>query len=265
VPFADLPGDIRLHYEDDDFTDPWQPAEVVILQHGQAKSARLWYAWVPSLARDYRVIRVDSRGFGLSPPPPPGYEYSMESLGDDVVHLMDHLAIDKAHVIGDTVGGAIALSLTYRHAERVHTVTCCQSTYKLRGVGYYMGYHDFVRDNGVEAWVRSQHAAHNPQDEWIVREMSKTSVQAVLGSLRGFSNVDLTDILPLINTPALVIQGDADKMRLERAAQMAALLPNGHLAIIPGLSRATQVAPQQSVAVWKDFVQQCQFGRSERT
>jgi 3-oxoadipate enol-lactonase len=140
MPLASLPGEVCLHYEDDDFTDPWRSAEVVILQHGQAKSARLWYAWVPLLAREYRVIRVDSRGFGQSPLPPPEFNYSMHSLhslADDVVLLMDHLEIERAHIIGDTVGGAIALTLTCRHPDRVHTVTCCQSTYKLRGVPYY--------------------------------------------------------------------------------------------------------------------------------
>jgi 3-oxoadipate enol-lactonase len=253
MPFADLPGGVCLHYEDDDFTDPWRPGETVILQHGQAKSARLWYAWVPLLARDYRVIRVDSRGFGQSPLPPAEYRYSMEDLADDLVHLMDVLRVDSAHVIGDTVGGAIALTTAYRHPERVRTVTCCQSTFKLRGVPYYLGYHDFVRDHGVEAWVRSQHTAHDAQDEWVIQEMSKTPARAVMGSLQGFADVDLTDVLPLITTPALVIQGDADAMRLERARELASRLANGHLAVIRGVSRATQVAPEQSVAAWREF------------
>ena len=254
MPFADVPGGVCLHYEDDNFTDPWRPAETVILQHGQAKSARLWYAWVPPLVRDYRVIRIDSRGFGQSPLPPPEYRYSMDDLADDVVRLMDFLHIDTAHLIGDTVGGAIVLTATARHAERVRTVTCCQSTFKLRGVPYYLGYRDFVREHGVEAWVRSQHTAHDEQDEWVIREMSKTSPRAVMGSLEGFADVDLTDELPRITTPALVIQGDADQMRLERAREMASLLGNGRLAMIPGVSRATQVAPERSVAAWRDFL-----------
>jgi 3-oxoadipate enol-lactonase len=265
MPFADLPGGVRLHYEDDDFSDPWAPGETVILQHGQAKSARLWYAWVPLLAREYRVIRVDSRGFGQSPLPPPDFGYSMDCVADDVAHLMDHLDIQKAHVIGDTVGGAISLTLAYRHPDRVHTVTCCQSTYKLRGIPYYMGYHDFVKDNGVEAWVRTQHKSDNPQEEWVVQEMSKTPREAVMRSLCGFSDVDLTDVLPSVQTPALVIQGAADEPRLERARQLASLLPNGHLAILPGISRATQVAPDKSVAAWRDFVYEYHSGRSART
>ena len=253
MPFADLPDGVRLNYEDDDFTDPWRHADTVILQHGQAKSARMWYAWVPPLARHYRVIRVDSRGFGKSLLPPPEYVYRMDDIADDVTHLMDYLGLERAHVIGDTVGGAVALTLTARHPDRIQSVTCCQSTYKLRGVPTCMAYHDFVRDHGVEAWVRSQHSGQDAQDAWVISEMSKTSAQAVMRSLAGFSDVDLTDILPTIGCPALVIQGAADEMRLERARQLASLLPNGRLTVIPGLSRATQVAPDQSVAAWLDF------------
>jgi pimeloyl-ACP methyl ester carboxylesterase len=65
-------------------------------------------------------------------------------MAEDAVHQMDYLGLDKAHVIDDTLGGAIGLMLTYRHPERVHTVTCCQSTFKLRGVPDYIDYYRLV-------------------------------------------------------------------------------------------------------------------------
>ena len=64
MPTAKLDETLEMYYEDDDYTDPWRAPETVVLHHGNAKSSRLWYAWVPLLARQYRVVRLDARGFG---------------------------------------------------------------------------------------------------------------------------------------------------------------------------------------------------------
>ena len=134
MPIAQLPGNLRLYYEDDNFTDPWAPAETVILHHGNAKNSQLWYAWVPRLAGEFRVIRLDARGFGKSSIPEPGYPWSLEGFAMDLANLMDYLEIEKAHVVGETIGGTIALQFAYQFPQRLHTVTTCTSPYKFRGV-----------------------------------------------------------------------------------------------------------------------------------
>ena len=77
MPIVQLDPTLEMYYEDDDYTDPWRTPETVILHHGNAKNTRLWYAWVPLLARQYRVIRLDARGFGRSSIPPEGYDLSL--------------------------------------------------------------------------------------------------------------------------------------------------------------------------------------------
>ena len=49
---------MSIHYEIDDFTDPWVESETIWIQHGFGRSGRFWYHWIPSLARKYRVLRV---------------------------------------------------------------------------------------------------------------------------------------------------------------------------------------------------------------
>jgi 3-oxoadipate enol-lactonase len=263
MPIAHLPGDLHMYYEVDDFTDPWLKAETVVLHHGNAKNARLWYAWVPLLARDYRVIRVDARGFGRSSIPTPGYLWSLEGFATDLVHLMDHLGIDKAHVVGETIGGTIALQFAYQFPDRLHTVTTCTSPYKFRGVPTYLDYLKLVEEQGVEAWVRQ--TAHrrlepgqsDPQhSEWYIQQMSQTAQQVVLETLAYLSTVDLTPILPQITTPALVMVGEGSAMNTpDRTRSLAELLPNGRLVEVPGASGYVQhSAPAQCVAIWRDFV-----------
>src|SRR6202012_5795602 len=75
--------DLDMHYEVDDFTVPWQDQECILMLHGNAESSRAWYAWVPKLARHYRVVRPDMRGFGASTPMPRDYAWTLDRLIDD--------------------------------------------------------------------------------------------------------------------------------------------------------------------------------------
>ena len=60
--------DLEMQYEIDDFTDPWRESDVILLLHGNNESNLAWYGWAPHLARKYKVVRPDMRGFGTSTP-----------------------------------------------------------------------------------------------------------------------------------------------------------------------------------------------------
>lgn len=117
----------RLAYALDDFTDPWKKAPWVILIHpGMGSSERL-FAWVPHFARNYKVVRPDVRGHGKSEPGT-GKPLTLERIGRDLKELMDHLGIDKAHVMGSSAGGMVAMQCAFRWPERFQSMSLFAAT-----------------------------------------------------------------------------------------------------------------------------------------
>lgn len=106
----------RTHYRDEGF------GEVVVLIHGTASSLHTWDAWVETLQRNYRVIRMDLPGFGLTGPNETGaYEVS-----DDVQFLsafLKTLDIEMAHFVGSSLGGRIAWQYALDYPGQVSTLT----------------------------------------------------------------------------------------------------------------------------------------------
>ena len=265
MPIAPLAGNLAMYYDDDDFTDPWRdPAavETVVLHHGNAKNGRLWYAWPPLLARQYRVIRLDARGFGRSTVPEPGYDWSLEGFAADLRNLLDYLELDRVHLIGETIGGTIALQFAYQYPERLHTVTTCTSPYNFTGVDTYRNYYRLVQDAGVDGWARATGGRRVSADaapehhEWYIRQMGQTARHVVLETLAYLGTQNLSDRLPQIETPALAMVGDLSEGDIpDRAQGQADLMPNCRLARIPGAGGYVQhSAPAQCVQAWQEFV-----------
>ncbi len=87
MPVIQTAPDLLTWYQIDDFTDPWTDAPWIVLMHGVAETSEAWFAWIPHLARRYRVLRYDVRGFGRSTPMPRDYDWPFERIGDDLLSL----------------------------------------------------------------------------------------------------------------------------------------------------------------------------------
>jgi pimeloyl-ACP methyl ester carboxylesterase len=110
---------VQIYYEEHGGGEP------VILVHGFASRAEHnWGAtqWFKHLAPHYRVIALDCRGHGKSGKPHEPEGYSGETMGDDVIGLMDHLGIRRTLLMGYSMGGRIALGLLRSHPERLRAV-----------------------------------------------------------------------------------------------------------------------------------------------
>src|SRR5204862_5879709 len=105
MPSLNISPDLNLHYLVDDFTDPWTKPETILLLHGNSESSAAWYAWVPLLARRFRVVRPDMRGYGASTPMPREFKWSLDVIIDDYTRLMDSLGVPRFHLVGAKIGG----------------------------------------------------------------------------------------------------------------------------------------------------------------
>jgi pimeloyl-ACP methyl ester carboxylesterase len=95
--------------------------ETVLLIHGSGPGVTSYANWrvvVPALAEDFHVVAPDMVGFGYSDRPE-GITYGLQTWADQTVGLMDTLGIEKAHLVGNSFGGAIALRIAAQHPERV--------------------------------------------------------------------------------------------------------------------------------------------------
>ena len=117
--FLDVDG-VRIHYVEAGQGPP------VVLIHGWNASTFSFRYTIPELARDHRVVALDLKGYGYSDRPAEG-DYSLATQAELVQRVMDRLGIDRADVIGHSMGGAVAMRLAVQHPELVSRVVLVDS------------------------------------------------------------------------------------------------------------------------------------------
>ena len=238
-------ADLDMHYEIDDFTDPWRRADPVLLLHGNAESGEAWYAWVPALARRHRVVRPDMRGFGRSTAMPRDYPWTLDRLIEDFCLFMHHLGIDRFHLVGAKIGGTIARAFAARRPERVRTLTVVGTPPPLRP-GAKEAVPALVamfEAHGVEYWARQNMAnrlgsGFPPEGfEWWCKFMGRTAVSTQLGFMGTIACADIRADLPKIACPTLVIT--TEQSGLATVAETRAWqerIAGSELVVLPGNS-----------------------------
>ena len=238
-------ADLDMHYQVDDFTDPWREPETILLLHGNAESGRAWYAWVPKLARQYRVVRPDMRGFGQSTPMPRDYPWSLDGLIGDFCALMDHLGIARFHLVGAKIGGTIARAFAARRPDRVITLTVVGTPPPFR-VGAAERVPDLTRDfetRGVAYWAQqnmeSRLGSGFPPEgvAWWTDYMGRTAASTQIGFMGPIAAADIRADLPKIACPTLVIVTEQSALgSIEETRAWQQQIPDSELRVLAGNS-----------------------------
>jgi 3-oxoadipate enol-lactonase len=263
MPQVKIDDTLEIYYQDDNFTDPWKTSETVIFQHCNAGSSRMYYRWPPVLARHYRFIRLNRRGQGGSTVPLPGYPWSLSGAARDMVAFMDRLDIQKAHILGEATGSYVNLQFAYEYPERVLSLTLINLSPNLASQPRVAEFARQVKEEGVESWIRkSMDARFDPSQvdpeylAWHTEEKIRQPHHATAEGLFYLATVDVTDILPQITVPTLVIAGERSLIHSEATSrQVKDLIPNCKLVVIPGVfGYVAHVAPEKCAETWLDFV-----------
>ena len=245
MPTFQASPDAQLHYLVDDFADPWRDSETILLLHGNAESGMAWYGWVPSLARRFRVVRPDMRGFGASTPMPRDFPWTLDIVIDDFVRLMDSLGVKRFHLVGAKIGGTIARAFAARRPERVINLTVVGTPPPMREGAAERApelAEEFER-HGVERWARRTMAGRLgstfPAEgvEWWIKFMGRTAVSTQIGFMRTIACADIRADLPKIRCPTLVITTDGSGLAsVDETRAWQQQIPNSSLLVLPGNS-----------------------------
>jgi len=262
MPKAQLDDTLEMYYELDDYTDPWTTPETVLLIHGVADTSKSWFAWVPQLARRFRVLRPDLRGFGQSSLPPRDYQWSLSGLAKDLKGLLDHLQLATVHVVGQRIGGSVALQFAHDYPDTVKSLVVIGGPATLaRSTLNPSTWLEQVQREGVEAWARTTMGARlgdvSPaMREWWIKEMGKTAQSVMEGVFRYVGTMDITALLPQITAPTLVITSDRGALAaVETVRDWQKRIPHSRLLVLPSAAYHLAAAhPEECATATLKFI-----------
>lgn len=241
MPFL-FTGDITTHYA----LEGPEGAPVLLLANSLGTSFLVWDPVMEVLTRQFRVLRYDKRGHGLSdatPLPDETAGYSIAALAQDALALLDGLGIDKVHLCGLSIGGMIAQHLAATSPERVDRLVLCDTAPVIGPASVWNDRIAGIRRDGLAAiapgvmarWFTEGFRARAPHlVRGYVNMVARTSLEGYLGCAMAVRDADLTDGDRTITAPTLVVVGEQDPATPFASAQaLAALIPGARLATIP--------------------------------
>ncbi len=243
-PFSFAPiGRYRLRYLDIGSGTP------VVLIHGLAGDYTAWLAQVELMRATHRVIAFDNRGAGQSSQVDEAI--STQDLARDALALMDHCGIARAHVVGRSMGGAVAQHMALLAAERVASLVLCASFARLDPLGRRVlanmrealewrgSWADHAR-HSVQNFVSAEFFNHQPDRVATIERLigGETRLPACYSRQNeACQQHDTLADLPRIGQPTLVMGGDSDPICSMTATRaLSDGLPNVRLEIFAGAS-----------------------------
>jgi 3-oxoadipate enol-lactonase len=233
--------DTRLYFE------KAGKGETIVFIHGWALDNRMWDWQWDYFSKRYNVIRYDVRGFGES-----DRAHDPHNPADELKELLDHLKIEKVHLVGHSMGGNIALNFAAKYPNRVHKVVVADTfldgfdnnTPEFKTIFdniVYLASHQGWHDEQQEVWLRSPlMRLYTAEDKAVI------SLSEMVADYNGdhfinprinpeFGQPTTAELLTAIKAPTLVLIGQKDEESLQRISLLLTQkIPNVSKIVIKG-------------------------------
>lgn len=237
----------------------------VVLIHGGQMNCRMWDDQFSRLGKDHHVVRYDIRGYGKSPPPDKPYFHH-----DELRALLDHLHIERATLVGLSLGGSIAIDFALTYPDRVDKLVAVAPG--LSGFQWssdsYPGYRRIIAavqagdpDRAADLWLAEPMMAganEQPALRARVRELLLRSRACWLNNPMLERDLDPPAVRRLaeIRVPTLAIVGDRDVADIQRIVQqIETQVPGARRVVIAGASHIVNMErPEEFNRVLADFL-----------
>lgn len=230
---------------------PW-----VVMSHSLACNLSMWDEQAALLARDFRVLRFDTRGHGATDAP--SGAYSLDMLSGDLLGLLDVLDIRQAHYVGLSMGGMIGMTFALKHPGRLASLVLCDTTSRVppEAAPVWEGRIKMARDQGMaplveptlQRWFTEPfHQSNKPMMQRVGAMIRGTPVDGYIGCCHAIPKIDVTDRLGAIRVPVQVIVGDQDvgtPVAMSQAIHDA--IPGSELVVIPSASHLSNLEQPQA-------------------
>jgi pimeloyl-ACP methyl ester carboxylesterase len=276
MPHAMTEDGVRLYYEE---TGSGKP---LIFVHEFAGDHRSWELQMRHFGRRYRSIAFNARGYPPSDVPQDQASYSQSRAADDILSVLDHLRIDRAHVVGLSMGGFAVLHFGFRHAMRALSLCVAGCGYgaepeqreRFRAEAATIA--DFIKSAGMQSFsekyaygpTRVQFENKDPRGfaefkRLLAEHSGLGSANTQLGVQRERPSLyDLVEDMKRLTVPTLVLTGDEDWPCLLPGVLLKRNIPSAALAVMPNCGHAINLeAPDEFNRIVADFLAVVDSGR----
>jgi len=225
-------------------------ATPLVLVHGFTGSSIDWTDVVDGLTADRPVVTMDHRGHGGSTNTGDAATYTLDQLADDLAALLDHLGLQRFHLLGHSMGGAVVLRYVLKHQARVRSLVLMDTSSEAMQIPeefLELGI-TLARTGGMMAVFEAseQFAVLDTEYQRVVHErarvkhsqMDAVAFEALARQLTGSDS--MLHLLPSIAVPTTVLVGQNDIPFVSPSERMAAAIPGARLVVQPDAGHCPQ-------------------------